>query len=152
MVIQEDGMSNADAPHHARFRFRCESLKMAEKANAVRDSLSKTKGVVKVAVNKRVGSLLVCYDQTKAKVEQLFQNVASSLGIDVNEVKRKLSSVNRAIVGRTSRRIVKRGMLGAGIATLALLAYSEKKHAISGSIWVGLMAVHLYQNKRTLFS
>lgn len=142
----------ATTMEHARFRFRCESLKIEERADAVKEALAKTKGVVEVAVNKRVGSILVLFDQAKVGADKLFCSIATSLGLKPEEVKSKISSFNRAITGRTARKVVKRGLLGAGITTIALLAYSEKAHVVAGSVWLTLMAAHLYQNKRTLFS
>ncbi|SIN99023.1 HMA2 domain-containing protein [Halodesulfovibrio marinisediminis] len=138
--------------YHSRFRFRCESLKFDEKAKAVKEALTKTKGVVEVAVNKRVGSLLVIFDHAKIRAEQLFSTIASSLGMDPEQVKDKLRSVSQAINSKRGRRYVKRGLLGAGVITLSLLTISEDAHAFSGVIWLSLMATHIYQNRRTLFS
>lgn len=142
---------NTTKAHNARFRFRCESLKLEERANAVKDALTKTKGVVEVAVNKRVGSLLVVFDQAKVQAEDLFCKIARCLGLEPEQVKSKLSSFNRAITGKKGRRIVKRGMMAAGITALSLLTVSHDKHAIAGAVWLSLIATHLYQNKRTLF-
>ncbi|MFA9395725.1 MAG: HMA2 domain-containing protein [Halodesulfovibrio sp.] len=138
--------------HHARFRFRCESLKLEERANAVKDALSKTKGVAEVAVNKRVGSLLVLFDQGKVQAEQLFSTIARCVGLNPEQVRNKLTSFNRTITGRKGRRVVKRGMMAVGITALALLTVSEDKHAIAGVVWLSLIATHIYQNKRTLFN
>ncbi|MCT4535923.1 HMA2 domain-containing protein [Halodesulfovibrio sp.] len=143
---------SATTVEHARFRFRCESLKIEEHANAIKESLAKTKGVVEVAVNKRVGSILVLFDQAAVSADKLFCKIAEGLGLEPEQIKSKLSSFNRAVIGRSGRRVVKRGLLCAGATTLALLAFSEKGHAVAGGVWLTLMAAHLYQNKRTLFS
>lgn len=140
------------AVHHARFRFRCESLKLDERADAVKSALTKTKGVAEVAINKRVGSVLVLFDRAKVQAEQLFSTIVASLGLDPEEVKEKLRELNRAVSGRKGRRIIKRGLMGAGLVTLGMLTISEKGHAIAGGVWLTLLAAHLYQNKRTLFS
>ena len=139
------------AETNGRFRVRDEALKIEEKAAAAKESLLKTKGVVEVAVNKLVGSILVLFDKTKVKAEQLFTKLGECLGINIARVKKGLSCFNRTITGRKARRIVKFSMIGAGVTTLTLLAYSEDKHAIAGMVWVSLMVAHLYQNKRTLF-
>lgn len=138
--------------HHARFRFRCESLKLEERANAVKDALSKTKGVAEIAVNKRVGSLLVLFDRGKVQAEQLFSTIARCLGLEPEQVKNKLTSFNRTITGKKGRRVVKRGMMVAGITALSLLTVSEDKHAMAGVVWISLIAAHIYQNRRTLFN
>lgn len=138
--------------HHARFRFRCESLKLEERANAVKDALTKTKGVAEIAVNKRVGSLLVLFDQAKVQAEQLFSTIARCLGMEPEQVKNKLSSFNLAVTGKKGRRAVKRGMMAAGVTTLMLLTVSEDKHAMAGVVWLSLIATHIYQNRRTLLN
>ena len=138
--------------HHARFRFRCEPLKLEERANAVKDALSKTKGVAEVAVNKRVGSLLVLFDLGKVQAEQLFTTIARCLGLEPEQVKDKLTSFNRTITGKKGRQVVKRGMMAVGITTLTLLTVSEDKHAMAGVVWLSLIATHIYQNRRTLFN
>ena len=144
-------MSTATATQE-RFRFRCKSLRIDDKAAEVKESLLKTKGVIELAINKRVGSVLVIFDKAKTSAETLFVKIAESLGVDVQKVKDGLSRFSRTVSGRKGRRIVKRGMMGAGVAAIGLLAYSEKGHAISGGVWLTLLAAHLYQNKRTLFS
>lgn len=144
-------MSTATATQE-RFRFRCESLRIDEKAAEVKKSLLKTKGVVELAINKRVGSVLVVFDKAKTNIDTLFVKIAESLGVDVQKVKDGLSRFSHTVSGRKGRRIVKRGMMGAGVAAIGLLAYSEKGHAIAGGVWLTLLAAHLYQNKRTLFS
>jgi len=143
---------NTTAAQHARFRFRCESLKFEEHAHAVKNALAKTKGVAEVAVNKRVGSVLVLFDRAKIQAEQLFSTIITSLGLAPEEVKEKLHELNRTISGRKGRRFIKRGLMGAGLLTLGLLTVSEKGHAIAGGVWLTLLAAHLYQNKRTLLS
>lgn len=132
-----------------RFRFRCKSLCIEEKVAAVRASLANTKGVVEVTVNKRVGSLLVLFDKAKVNAETLFLKVAEDLGIDRQKFRDEFS---RKFSRRAGRRGVKQGMLGAGLLSLALLAYSGKAHALVGGVGITLLAAHLYQNKRTLFS
>lgn len=138
--------------HNARFRFRCESLKLEERANAVKDALTKTKGVAEITINKRIGSLLVLFDQAKVQAEQLFSTIARCLGMEPGQVKNKLSSFNLKITSKKGRRVVKRGMMAAGITTLMLLTVSEDKHAIAGVVWLSLIAAHLYQNRRTLLN
>lgn len=143
-------MTTAEA--QGRIRFRDELLKVEEKAATAKESLLKTKGVVEVAINQRVGSLLVLFDKSKVMADHLLLRLAECLGIDPARIKAGLTRVSRTVTSRRARRIVKLGMLGAGITTLTLLAYSEKGHAIAGGIWVSLMGAHLYQNRRTLFS
>ena len=141
-----------EATAQGRIRYRSDSLKIKEKAESVKDTLEQTAGVIKVSVSKRVGSVLIFFDKAKIKAEQLLKKVAECLHINTEKITVCLRQLNSKITGRTGRRVVKRGMLGAGVVTLGLLMYSDDWHAVGGVVWASLMAVHLYQNKRTLFS
>jgi copper chaperone CopZ len=133
-----------------RIRFRNEALKVAEFAYAVRDSLLEVKGVAQVQINRRIGSILVLFDRTKVTAEGILTRIAESLGIDVEKVKNGASDVKKALTSREGRRYVKRGMLVSLATALGVLVVSERAHVAAGVVFVHLLALHLYQNKRTL--
>jgi len=133
-----------------RIRFRHGALKVGEKATALRDSLLDAKGVLDVQINKRVGSALVLYDKAKLKLENVLNVIAEALGIDMEKVRAGVSRLSQKVNSRKGRRYVKRGMMGAGVTSLALLTFSETGHAVAGSVMLACAAVHLYQNRRTL--
>lgn len=140
---------NAAIPQ-GRIRFRNEALKLGEFAYTVRDSLLEVKGVIQVQVNKRVGSILILFDKTKTNAEKILNRIAGALGVDMEKVKADLSNVRKKLTGVKGRRYVKRGMFGALAAALGIVFFSEKMHVAIGVVFVHLLALHLYQNKRTL--
>lgn len=133
-----------------RIRFRNESLKVAEFAYGIRDSLLEVKGVIQVQVNKRIGSILILFDKTKVSAENILSKVAEGLGIDMAKVKENVSNMKKALNGRNGRKYVKRGMGGALAAALGIVYFSEKWHVAAGIVFIHMLALHLYQNRRTL--
>jgi hypothetical protein len=133
-----------------RIRFRDEALMVAEVAYAIRDSLLEVKGVVQVEVNKRIGSILVLYDRSKTSGENILKRIAESLGVDVERVKDRARSAQKALTSAKGRRYVKRGMMASMAGALGVVAFSEKWHVAAGAVFVPLLALHMYQNKKTL--
>ncbi|WP_029896090.1 HMA2 domain-containing protein [Desulfohalovibrio reitneri] len=133
-----------------RVRFRNEALKVAEVAYSIRDSLLEAKGVLQVEVNKRIGSLLVLYDRGKTSAEQVMGKIATTLGIDVEKVKNRARNAGKALKSAKGRRYVKRGMMASLGGALAALTVSENWHVVGGSVFLGFLTLHLYQNQRTL--
>lgn len=140
----------ATAANHGRIRFRNESLKVAEFGYTVRDSLLEIKGVVQVQVNKRIGSILILFDKTKVNTDKILTKIAESLGVDMTKIKSNVSNMQKALAGRKGRKYVKRGMMASMAALLGIVYFSEKWHVAAGVAFVHLLALHLYQNKRTL--
>ncbi|QJB56964.1 HMA2 domain-containing protein [Pseudodesulfovibrio sp. zrk46] len=139
-----------EAVIQGRIRFRNEALKVAEFGYAVRDSLLELKGVVQVQVNKRIGSILILFDKTKVSTESILKKIAEALGVDMNKVKTNVSNMQKAMTGKKARTYVKRGLLTSIAAALGVVYFSEKWHVVAGVAFVHLLALHLYQNKRTL--
>lgn len=138
------------AATHGRIRFRNEALKVAEFGYTLRDALLEIKGVVQVQVNKRIGSILILFDKTKISAENILKTIADALGVDLDKVKSGMNDVRKAVTGRKGRRYVKRGMLATMAAALGIVYFSEKWHVAAGVAFVHLLALHLYQNKKTL--
>jgi len=138
------------AETQGRIRFRNEALKVAEFGYTVRDSLLELKGVVQVQVNKRIGSILILFDKTKITTEKILTKVAETLGVDMKKVKSSVSNMKKALTGKKGRTYVKRGLIASMAAALGIVYFSEKWHVITGVAFVHLLALHLYQNKRTL--
>lgn len=139
-----------NAAAQGRIRFRNDALKAAEFGYAIRDSLLELKGVVQVQVNKRIGSILILFDKTKVSGEKILTKVADALGVDMAKVKANVSTMQKALTGKKGRTYVKRGMLTTMGALLGVVCFSEKWHVVAGVAFVHLLALHLYQNKRTL--
>ncbi|SOB60120.1 conserved protein of unknown function [Pseudodesulfovibrio profundus] len=138
------------AAAHGRIRFRNEALKVAEFGYGVRDALLEVKGVVQVQVNKRIGSILILFDKTKVSGEKILSKIADSLGVDMKKVKANISSMQKSLTGKKGRTYVKRGLMASIAAALGIVYFSEKWHVAAGVVFVHFLALHLYQNKRTL--
>lgn len=138
------------AATQGRIRFRNEALKVAEFGYSLRDALLEVKGVVQVQVNKRIGSILILFDKTKISTEKILKTIADALGVDLTKVKSGMNDVHKALTGLKGRRYVKRGMLATIAAALGIVYFSEKWHVAAGIAFVHLLALHLYQNKKTL--
>ncbi len=133
-----------------RIRIRNAALKVGEMGYALRDELLAAKGVLDVQVNKRIGSMLVLYDKARISAESILQRVATALHVDLDKVRAGLSNINRKLVSREGRRYVKAGMgASLGIA-MGALAVSGRWHILAGTVFLGCLGAHLYQNRRTL--
>lgn len=138
------------AATQGRIRFRNESLKVAEFGYTLRDALLEVKGVVQVQVNKRIGSILILFDKTKISADKILNTIAGALGVDMSKVKNGISNANKALTGRKGRRYVKRGLMASIATALGIVYFSEKWHVVAGITFVHLLALHLYQNKKSL--
>ncbi|BCS88104.1 HMA2 domain-containing protein [Pseudodesulfovibrio sediminis] len=139
-----------NAATQGRIRFRNEALKVTEFGFTLRDALLEVKGVVQVQVNKRIGSILILFDNTKISAEKVLSKIADALGVDLTKVKSGMNDVHKALTGMKGRRYVKRGMLASMATLLGIVYFSEKWHVAAGVAFVHLIALHLYQNKKTL--
>ena len=133
-----------------RIRFRNEALKVAEFGMTVRDALLEAKGVLEVQVNRRIGSLLVIFDKSRINAEKILTRIADALGVDLDKMKKQAQQLQRTISGRDARKYVKRGLLASLGLALGVVFLSEEWHVAAGTAFVGLLAAHLYQNRRTL--
>jgi copper chaperone CopZ len=143
---------NAAATTEGRIRFRNEALKVAEFGYAIRDSLLEAKGVMQVQVNKRVGSILILFDKTKISAEKILNKIAEAIGVDMTKVKAGVNNMNKALTGRKGRRYVKRGLMATITTAIGVVYFSEKLHVVAGIGFLTLLAMHVYQNKRTLMN
>jgi len=135
---------------NGRVRVRHGALKGSSTAGEIRGKLLEMKGVLDVQINRRVGSLLVMYDKAKISLERILNKVAEVLHVDLAALKSRMSQANKALTGVKGRRYVKRGMLGALGTAMVALVWTERYHVVAGGVFLGLLGLHLYQNKRTL--
>lgn len=135
---------------NGRVRVRHGALKNPDRAGEVRGKLLEFKGVLDAQVNRRVGSLLVTFDKAKVSMEKILARVAEILHLDIQALRGRMAKVNKAVTSPKARRWTKRGMAGTLGGALAVVAYSEKYHVVAGGAFLGLLGLHLYQNRRTL--
>lgn len=132
-----------------RMRIRDECLKMPTIANAVEKTLMRIRGITEVAVNRRAGSILVLYDRSVLKIQQILNILADYL--DINTFYRKTEQVVMNPVIR--RRIAKIGMpLSLAISISAALLDLKALHVAFGVIFLGFLGLHLYLYKNIIFA
>ncbi len=129
-----------------RIRLRNKALKAEELAYTLRDQLLEVRGVVQVQINKRIGSILILFDKAKTNAEKILCDLAGVLGIDREKIKKTINT----ITGKKARQYVKQGMLVTLGIGLGAALFSEKWHIAFGLVFTKLVALHLYQNRRTL--
>lgn len=134
-----------------RFRFRHHALKVGDVTLDLRDKLLEIKGVLDVEVNKRVGSLLVLFDKTKTSLKNILEKIAATLGLPIEKIYSGANSAQKALTSKKARSLTKKGLMVSGVATLGALAFSEKTHVIAGLTCLGIVSLHVFQNRKTLF-
>ncbi|MGL1931031.1 MAG: hypothetical protein OCC45_04630 [Desulfotalea sp.] len=133
-----------------RLRFRDQSIKIGSMAYALRDNLLELRGIIKVEVNKRTGSILVLFDKAQIGSAVIFDKILATIGIDSSKIKDKIESAGKTITTKACRNYVNKGTLITGAITLGALAFSKKTHAIAGVVFIGFAGLHLIQNKKRL--
>lgn len=133
-----------------RLRFRDQSIKIGSMAYALRDNLLELRGVIKVEVNKRTGSILVFFDKAKICSAAIFTKIFATIGIDSSKITNKVEAACKKITTKSCKSNVNKGMLITGAITLGALAFSNKTHAIAGAAFIGFAGLHMIQNKKSL--
>ncbi|MCG8564363.1 MAG: hypothetical protein MI747_04690 [Desulfobacterales bacterium] len=133
--------------HFGRFRLRNPLLKTGEIGDTLVEQLRATQGVLEVKLNRCVGSILVIYDRVKTRAASILDRVSQETGINCGKWVKKGS---RILGTKTARRNVKLGMALGIAGTLGGLAVSGKMHTIAGGAFIGFLALHAYQHRRTL--
>ena len=133
-----------------RIRFRHRALKDEGRATVMHDRLHELKGVHEVSINRRIGSLLVIFENTEVSADVVLKAVGKVLRINSVRFKDELQKLDRTMSSQAGRRYVKRGMLTALGTAFFLLLLADDYHPLGGAAFVTLLAAHLYQNRRTL--
>lgn len=122
-----------------RLRIRDEKLESIATASHIEKRLSQFKGIVHVAINRRTRSLLIFYDKTILKFEQVLHVLADYLDIAEAENKRCISCI-------ADRKIVNLGML----VSLALSMFGAVLdiavlHITAGIVFLGFLGLHIFR-------
>ena len=141
-----------------RARLRHAAFK-GERAEEIAAMLRTRPGITGVTANPRTGGLLVHFEPEALRIEELAEELERMLppvkpadARDAAAPSVGLGDCLSRLVGQRQeqRRLVKRGMLLAMSGALAVLAVSNRAHAVLGGAFVLLAAAHLRQNRRTL--
>jgi hypothetical protein len=128
-----------------RLRIRDEKLESIATASHIEKRLSQFKGIVHVAINRRTRSLLICYDKTILKFEQVLHVLADYLDIAKAESKRRISCV-------ADRKIVKLGMLASlAVSMFGAVLDIAVLHITAGIVFLGFLGLHIFRYKNMLF-
>jgi len=108
-----------------------------------------------VSGNPRTASLLILYNTTRGAVGKITDLLARSLGrlrstlAPAPCISRKVPlSVSKPLLSK--RRVLNLGMLLSLLAALAALGAGSKAHALAGAVFLGLLALHLFEKRATL--
>jgi hypothetical protein len=150
-----------------RLRVRDELLRNTAAADAVRRVLLALPGVREVSANPRAGSLLIIYQQaqtTLRKITDLLSRYlqpersapASLPGRSPTERRshdRRTGPPTRRseLLPRIRRQAVNLGMLAALLVSMAGAALGAKMlHIAAGVVFLGVLAIHLFDKRRSL--
>lgn len=133
-----------------RIRFRHRALKNEDRAVVVQESLHELKGVREVAINRRIGSLLVLFENAETSAEEVLKAIGKVLRINREWFKQEVKKLDRVLSSPKTRRYIKRGMLAALGTALLLALLADDYHPLGGAAFVTLLTMHLIQNRRTL--
>jgi hypothetical protein len=142
---------------NGRIRVRDSRLRRAPVLERVREALLLRSDVSEVSSNPKTGSLLILYRKgchVLAELTGLLQELLGpGLPAPVSAVPEK-SPVspppNRLVVSR--RRVVNLGMLAGLLLTLLTMAVNKELHILAGLHFLGFLAIHLFDKRRTLFT
>ena len=128
-----------------RMRFIDPVLKINKKADAIEEHIQKIDGVTSVKVSRLTGSLLVLFEKSTVPARTIQKSVKFQL-------KALRTQGNGPLTGKRARRYVKLVMLASIISSMGILfAGSEKWHYRIGTVFLSLLTLHLYQNKKRIF-
>ncbi|MEH0021735.1 MAG: hypothetical protein V6Z89_18925 [Desulfobacter sp.] len=138
-------------PAHApqkRLRLRNPLLTQEKTGRDLTHALASAPGIFQVKVNPRVGSILVLFDPVMTNTAAILDCMSDTLSRDCRKWLKKANP--HGLNNKKMRRLVKFGLLTSIGAAVGALAFSERTHIIAGSAFLGLAALHGYQNRRTL--
>jgi hypothetical protein len=128
-----------------RIRIRDEKLESIAVVSHIEKRLSQLKGIVYVSINRRTRSLLIFYDKTILRLEQVLHVLADYLDIAKAENKRRISCI-------ADRKIVNLGMLvSLALSMLGAVADIAALHITAGIIFLGFLGLHIFRYKNMLF-
>ncbi|MBZ0157820.1 MAG: hypothetical protein K8I29_16615 [Alphaproteobacteria bacterium] len=133
-----------------RVRVRDKALNRSSTITALKESLLKYKGIIKVTENRRVGSLLVIYDRAVTGIRKIMAIIAGYLNTS-GTLNKVTASIKRS--GKAFRRAINIGMLSALLASIvAAIVGSKGMHVIAGTGFLALFAMHFYRHKEMVFA
>jgi len=150
-----------------RLRIRDEVLRNASAAETVRRALLAVPGIREVSANPRAGSLLVLYHQAQTTLRKitdllrrhLLPERSATASLPERSASERRAHDRRTLPTRRSelasgirRRAVNLGMLAALLVSMAGAVLDAKTlHIVAGVFFLGVLAIHLFDKRRSLF-
>jgi heavy-metal-associated domain-containing protein len=145
-----------------RLRIRHQELLNPDVAERLKTSLGSETGVQTVAVNTRVGSLLITYDTRSADREALkiklspYMGEGDAAGVGGKlslAVREKAAAAGRALSAVNARKAIGAGMLGSLLLSMIGALFGAKTlHIVAGLVFLLFMMLHLLKNGNMIFS
>ena len=136
-----------------RVRIKDEAFRLPSLASMVRSILISTEGVKEVAVNQRVGSLLIIYDSSKINIRALIHSLRGYITMSEDIETKKMAKVSRVFKQINVRRIANTGMLASLVMTLFAAAIDfTKVHVAAGLLFLGFWSIHLFRYREMIFA
>lgn len=129
-----------------RIRIKDEKLKSIAVISHIEKKLLQFKGILDVSINRRTRSLLILYDKTILRFEQILHALADYLDITKARCKKYAASI-------TDRKIANFVMLASlAVSMFAAAADIAALHITAGVVFLGFLGMHIFRNKNILFA
>ena len=133
-----------------RLRLRNTKLKDATLVKELSEYLGPFQGVLSIANNIRVGSILIIFNAEETNAEEIIKHLSTFQNFDHQNWLPQKQKAKQNARNRAMKKFVKMGLVAGAIGTLGTLTVSKKMHVLAGSLFFSLLSAHLYQNRRTL--
>ncbi len=139
-----------------RVRLRHSGLQKTSIVDRVTRELETRAGIEQVAPNRKVGSLLVCYDRAVTTLEEILDVLRAYLKDTpfpqkAPSLPKRPSARKMPRISMSRRRVVNLSLLVSFIGSMAALFVDAKTiHIQLGVLFVALAVQHLFDKRRTL--
>lgn len=149
-----------------RVRIRDDLFRNAAAAEAVKRHLLAVPGIREVSTNSRAGSLLVKYQQAQTTLRKITDFLGRYLperlapeGLPARSIPERRSHDRRTLptrrepsLARLRRQAVNLGMLSSLLLSMAgAVLDAMSLHIVAGVLFLGILAIHLFEKRRSLF-
>jgi hypothetical protein len=149
---EQVGMATISCDIPGRLRVRGSQLRWPERADELIDAVARIEGVEQATHSAHARSLLVCYDPTPGRREQILEAIEATVSIDDDPA--RAATTAQATSARPphkcrSRKIVRAAMLLSLAAGVGVVMVSKRAHVVLGVAFLGLATLHYLQNRRS---
>lgn len=129
-----------------RVRIKDKKLKASDIVSKIKNKLLQNEGIKDIYTNHRTGSLLILYDRTILRLEQILYVLADYIEITKTQYSKGINLF-------ANRKIINHGMLlSFALSMFGAIADVSGLHIIAGGIFLGFLALHLLRYKNVIFT